>query len=164
VAQLAAELPHVDFTVLRFSPIVGPTIGNPLSRYLQLPAVPTLLGSDPRLQLVHENDAVRAISHVVDHPARGTFNIGSEGQMYLSRILRLGRRFNQRLPGRQFESAMRLLRPFGAALPRHLTNLIKYGRVADTRLMRQTLSFEPALNCRRLVLDAFGRLPAGSGG
>jgi len=164
VAQLEAELPHIDFAVLRFNPIVGPSIGNPLSRYLRLPVVPTLLGADPRLQFVHEDDAVRALEHVIDHPTRGTFNIGSDGQMYLSRILRLGRRFNQRLPGRQFESAMRLLRPFGASLPHHLTNLIRYGRVTDTRLMRQTLSFKPVLNCRRLILDTYGRLPAGGTG
>jgi len=160
VAQLEDELPNVTFTVLRFNPIVGATIGNSLSRYLRLPAVPTLLGSDPRLQLVHEDDAVRALQHAIDHPKSGRFNIGSNGQLYLSRILRLGKRINQRLPARQFRYAMAVLRPFGASLPPHLVNLIKYGRVTDTRLMTQSLGFEPGLNCRSLVLAAYDRLPA----
>lgn len=160
VSQLAEELPKITFTVLRFNPIVGPTIGNRLSRYLRLPIVPTLLGSDPRLQFVHEDDAVRALEHAIDYPTPGTFNISSEGQLYLSRILRLGNRINQRLPARQFNTAMKVLRPFGASLPRHLESLIKYGRVIDTHLMEGTLGFAPSLNCRRLVLATYGRLPA----
>lgn len=164
VRQLADEHPQVTFTVLRFNPIVGATITNPLSRYLRLPVVPTLLGSDPRLQFVHEEDAIRALEHAIDHPTAGTFNIGSEGQLYLSRILRLGKRINQRLPARQFDHAMRVLRPFGASLPRHLVNLIKYGRVTDTQLMSGELGFEPNLNCRRLVLATYDRLPTGMAG
>ena len=160
VSQLEAELPGVTFTVLRFNPIVGATIGNQLSRYLRLPVVPTLLGSDPRLQFVHEDDAVLALEHSVDHPTAGTFNVSSDGQLYLSRILRLGGRINQRLTARQFGLAMKGLRPFGASLPRHLDSLIKYGRVVDTRLMRETLGFKPSLNCRRLVLATYDRLPA----
>ena len=159
VSQLENELRHVTFTVLRFNPIVGATIGNPLSRYLRLPAVPTLLGSDPRLQFVHEDDAIRALEHATDHPTAGTFNIGCEGQLYLSGVLRLGKRINQRLPARQFEYAMRVLRPFRASLPRHLVGLIKYGRVTDTRLMGESLGFEPRSNCRRLVLATYDRLP-----
>ena len=161
VAQLAEEHPTKTFTILRFNPIIGANITNPLSRYLRLPAVPTLLGCDPRLQFVHEDDAVRTLEHAIDHPTSGTFNIGSEGQLYLSRILRLGKRINQRLPARQFEHAMSVLRPFGASLPRHLINLMKYGRVTDTRLMATDLGFEPHLNCRRLVLATYDRLPNG---
>jgi UDP-glucose 4-epimerase len=159
VSQLGSEHPDVIFTVLRFNPIIGATISNPISTYLRLPVVPTLLGSDPRLQFVHEEDAVRAVEHAIDHPTEGTFNIGGDGQLYLSRILRLGKRINQRLPARQLVGAMKLLRPFGASLPEHLINLIKYGRVADTRRMQQILGFQPRLNCRRMVLAAYGRLP-----
>lgn len=160
VLQLQNELPDIVFTVLRFNPIIGATIGNRFSRYLRLPVVPTLLGSDPRLQFLHEDEAVRALEHAIDHPTPGTFNIGSEGQLYLSRILRLGKRINQRLPTRQFEYAMRALRPFGASLPRHLVNLVKYGRVTDTYDMSEILGFTPELNCRRLVLATYDRLPA----
>ena len=164
VSQLEAELPQITFTVLRFNPIVGATIGNRLSRYLRLPIVPTLLGRDPRLQFVHEDDAVLALEHAIDHPTSGTFNISSEGQLYLSRILRLGSRINQRLPARQRRLAMKALTPFGASLPRHLDNLLKYGRVIDTRLMHESLGFNPNLNCRRLVLATYGRLPAETSG
>jgi nucleoside-diphosphate-sugar epimerase len=116
------------------------------------------------LQFVHEDDAVLGMEHAIDHPTPGTFNISSEGQLYLSRILRLGSRINQRLPARQRQLAMKALRPFGASLPRHLDGLLKYGRVVDTRAMRETLGFNPSLNCRRLVLATYERLPAGSSG
>lgn len=158
VAQLAEELREVTFTVLRFSSILGTHIHNPLSRYLRLPIVPTLLGSDPRLQFIHEDDAVRAVGHAVDNPVAGTFNVAGDGQLYLSRILRLGERLNQRLPSRQFGYAMRILRPGGALLPDHLVNVIRYGRVTDTRLMHDEMRFQPRLNCRQTVLTAYGRI------
>lgn len=157
VEQLAGELPGVTFTVLRFTPILGPTIGNPISRYLLLPIVPTPAGRDPRLQFIHERDAVLAIEHAVDRPRRGTFNISCTGQIYLSRILWLGRRRKQPLPTRQFTHALQALRPFGASLPEHLVNLLRYGRVVETRQMREVLEFVPRFDCRRTVLAAYGR-------
>ncbi len=92
VADVAAKMPDVDFTMLRFVGIFGEAVGNGISHYLRLPTVPTILGWDPRLQLIHEDEAVRAVLHTLDHPVPGTFNIAADGQLYLSRILRLGKR------------------------------------------------------------------------
>ena len=50
--------PDVDVTLLRFANFVGPFIDTPLTRYFQLPVVPTAFGFDPRMQLLHETDAV----------------------------------------------------------------------------------------------------------
>ena len=47
--------------MLRYQPEIGPGLRSPLSRYLSLPAVPTQLGFDPRLQLVHADDATGAL-------------------------------------------------------------------------------------------------------
>ncbi len=47
--------------MLRFANFIGPTIDTPLTRYLALPLVPTALGLRPRLQLLHENDAIEVL-------------------------------------------------------------------------------------------------------
>jgi UDP-glucose 4-epimerase len=47
--------------MLRYQPEIGPDLQTPLARYLSLPAVPTQLGFDPRLQLVHSDDAAGAL-------------------------------------------------------------------------------------------------------
>lgn len=143
------------FTTLRLAPVFGPKVGNPLSRYLTLPIVPTLWGFDPRLQFTDERDAVTAFEYALDHPVSGTFNIAGEGQMFLSRILRLGRRAPQPLPGRMYDSGLRTLRRTGLVIPDHLSGLLKHGRVTDTTRMRRELGFTPAHTCRQTVLNAY---------
>ncbi len=154
---------HVDYTILRLAPVFGPTIRNPISDYLTLPGVPTLLGFDPRLQLLSERDALNVFLHAVDNPSPGTFNIAGPGQLYLSRILRLGRRIPQPLPKRAFHAALRGLASSGVALPKHTIALLRHGRVMDTSGMGDVLGFHPEHTCRQIVMVAYGRVPQGAG-
>ncbi|HSJ72355.1 MAG TPA: NAD-dependent epimerase/dehydratase family protein [Acidimicrobiia bacterium] len=155
VTGLSDRLPDVVITTLRFAPIFGPRIANPISRYLTLPVVPTLLGFDPRLQFTDERDAVAVLEHSLDNPVAGTFNVAGDGQMYLSRVLRLGRRAPQPLPGRVFDTALRTLRRTGLVVPDHLSGLLKHGRVADATAMRTELGFIPRYTCRMTVMNAY---------
>src|SRR6202165_4308988 len=61
--------------------------GTTLARYLSLPIVPTFAGFDPRLQLLHEEDAVEAIvrSALGDQP--GVFNVAGDGVVLLSQAI-----------------------------------------------------------------------------
>ena len=47
--------------MLRLANFSGPTADTALTRYLAMPVVPTALGFDPRLQLLHEADAVEVL-------------------------------------------------------------------------------------------------------
>ncbi|MDF1596078.1 MAG: NAD-dependent epimerase/dehydratase family protein [Acidimicrobiia bacterium] len=158
LAEVAGDLPDVTFTTLRFAPILGAEIGNPISRYLQLPVVPTLLGYDPRMQVIFEEDAVSAILHAVARPVPGTFNIAADGQLYLSRILRLGRRIAQPLPAPQHRAAMRALRALGNPFPGNLEDYLRNGRVMDTTLMKDSFGWRPKLTARQAVLAGYGRV------
>jgi UDP-glucose 4-epimerase len=155
INDLRERHPDISFTTLRFASILGPNVGNPVSRYLTLPIVPTLMGFDPRLQFTDERDAVAVLEHALDEPADGTFNVAGDGQMYLSRMLRLGRRIPQPLPGRMFDTALRNLSRLNLAVPDHVTGLLKHGRVIDTTLMRSELGYEPAHTCRQTVLNTY---------
>lgn len=155
IDDLAQRHPATNFTTLRFAPIFGPRVNNPISRYLTLPVVPTLMGFDPRLQFTDERDAVSVLEHVLDHPVAGTFNIAGDGQMYLSRILRLGRRAPQPLPGRLFDTAIRTLGRIDLTVPDHVTGLLKNGRVVNTSKMRSDLGFVPEHTCRQTVLATY---------
>lgn len=150
---------HVDYTILRFAPVFGPTIRNALSRYLMLPGVPTRLGFDPRLQFIAEEDAVAAFVHAIDHPVPGTFNVAAPGQLYLSRVLRLGLRVAQPLPKRAYHAALRGLARAGIELPKHRVSLLTHGRVMDSGDTATVLGFTPALTSRQVVLTAYGRIP-----
>lgn len=155
VDDLRGRHPTIAFTTLRFAPILGPNVENPISRYLTLPVVPTLMGFDPRLQFTDERDAVAVLEHTLDHPIPGTFNIAGSGQTYLSRMLRLGRRPPQPLPGRLFDTTLRNLRRMGLIVPDHVTGLLKHGRVVNTDAMRSELGFDPEHTCRQSVLNLY---------
>lgn len=150
---------HVDYTILRFASVFGPTVGNPISRFLHLRVVPTLMGFDPRLQFVYEDDAVDALDHAVSHPSPGTFNVAAVGQMYLSRVLRLGGRVHKPLPRRGFDMALRALARFDLYLPDHVARLLRHGRVMDTAAMQTRFGFQPQRSCREAILTSYGRLP-----
>jgi nucleoside-diphosphate-sugar epimerase len=61
----------VDVTVLRFTNVIGPRIDTVLSRYFSLRMVPTVLGYDGRLQLLHEEDALAVLERADPCAAAG---------------------------------------------------------------------------------------------
>ena len=143
----------------RFAPIFGAELGNPLSRYLRLPLVPTRLGYDPRLQLISEGDAVRALEHALANPVGGAFNIAAAGQLFLSRILRLGHRVAQPLPRRAYDFAVKGMSRADLHLPTHVKRLVHHGLITDTQRMRDILGFTPELNLRQTILAGYGLMP-----
>lgn len=78
---------EVDTVILRPVHILG-RVRNAPSNYLRLARVPTLLGFDPMVQLIHERDVARAIACALKPGARGIFNIVGPGQVPLSVVLR----------------------------------------------------------------------------
>ena len=79
----------VTLTVLRFANFMGSEIETPLTRYFSLPVVPTALGFDPRIQFIHEDDAVEVLYRATrqDHP--GIFNVAADGVLLLSQAIRI---------------------------------------------------------------------------
>lgn len=156
IAATVKRRTDITFTVLRFAPIFGASLANPLSRYLRLPLVPTRLGYDPRLQFISEYDAVAAIEHTIDKPSPGIFNIAASGQLYMSRVLRLGNRLAQPLPRRAYDIAVKGMTRANLHLPSHVKRLVHYGLITDTDRMRAVLGFRPANNMRQTVLAGYG--------
>ena len=69
------------------------SVHNAPSNYLRLDPVPTLLGFDPMVQIIHEADVAVAITAALAPGVRGIYNIVGPGQVPLSAVLReLGRR------------------------------------------------------------------------
>jgi len=82
---------EIDTVILRPVHILG-GVHNAASNYLRLPFVPTLLGFDPMVQVIHEHDVAAAILCALRPTVRGIFNIVGPGELPLSAILReLGR-------------------------------------------------------------------------
>lgn len=131
--------PDAVTTVLRFANVLGPSHGTPFSRLFDLPAVPTVIGFDPRLQFLHESDAVATLEHAVLNDRPGTFNVAGEGVVILSQaIAMMGKRNVPVLPfvgGGGVMSLVNRAAPLG--FPAHLTRLLQFGRVVDTTALHE---------------------------
>jgi UDP-glucose 4-epimerase len=88
VADWTARHPGTSVTVLRPCWIVGPTYRDAVTRYLARRVVPTLMGYDPLLQLVHEDDCLDAFERAVTAHHPGVFNVVADGVVPLSTLLR----------------------------------------------------------------------------
>jgi UDP-glucose 4-epimerase len=85
--------PEIETVIVRPVNIVGPTVRNAPSNYLRLETPLTVMGFDPMLQLIHEEDVCRAMALALKPGVRGVYNITGPGELPLSAILReLGRR------------------------------------------------------------------------
>ena len=81
----------IDTVILRPVHILG-GVRNAPSNYLRREVVPTLLGFDPMVQVIHERDVARSIICALEPGVRGIFNITGPGEVPLSVVLaELGR-------------------------------------------------------------------------
>jgi UDP-glucose 4-epimerase len=136
--------PDVALTVLRFTNFIGPRIDSTLTRYFGLRVAPTLLGTDPRMQMIHEDDALAVLRLAADGERSGVFNVGGDGVLMLSQALRRLGRPSLPVPaptGAAVGRALRLLRT-DALSPEQLS-FLGHGRVVDTTALKTELGFTP---------------------
>ncbi|MDX6652389.1 MAG: UDP-glucose 4-epimerase [Solirubrobacterales bacterium] len=157
----AARRPDVVCCMLRYQPEIGPGLKTPLVRYLSLPVVPTQLGFDPRLQLLHADDATGALLAAVRNPVRGAVNVAPAGSISLSRLLRMAGRPALPVPHPLFGPLFaRLGKQLGAAdLYGDGVMLLRHGRGVDNRRLREEVGFTPHYDAVEAVSDFLARSP-----
>lgn len=141
---LGRRRPDIAVTILRLANMIGPGMDTALSRYLAGPVVPTVIGHDPRLQLLHEQDALGALEHATIAGQAGTFNIGASGIIMMSQAIRRAGRIPLPLPRSALvvvDSLWRATR--NTELDREQLDYLSYGRVMDTNRMRAELGYTP---------------------
>jgi len=80
--------PQVETVILRPVHVVGPNIRNAPSTYLRLRHPWMLAGFDPMLQLIHVEDAARAMIEALRPEPKGVYNVVGAGEVPLSAVLR----------------------------------------------------------------------------
>jgi UDP-glucose 4-epimerase len=144
--------PETPVTVLRFAPILGPTVDNPATRFLGGRVVPTLLGFDPLWQAIHEEDAAQALHRALHARISGAFNVVGKGVAPLSGLIRQAGGRALPLPRPVAHAALRALNASGAyVVPIPLLDYIQYSWVADGARAQQALGFVPRHHVRDAV-------------
>jgi UDP-glucose 4-epimerase len=134
VSEYAEKNPGVTVSVLRFANVLGPSVRTSHIHLLSLPAVPMILGFDPRYQFVHEDDVVHALEHAVNNEAPGVFNVAADGVLALSEVAGLlGKPYAPVLPPWGTGLAASALRRLGIRIPPEAMNQLRFGRGVDNR-------------------------------
>ena len=141
---LSRRRPDIAVTLLRLANMIGPAMDTALSRYLAGPVVPTVVGRDARLQLLHEQDALGVLELATRAGKAGTFNVGAGGIIMMSQAIRRSGRLPLPLPSAGVRLMDSLLRATsGTEFNRDQLAYMSYGRVMDTTRMRTDLGYEP---------------------
>jgi UDP-glucose 4-epimerase len=144
----------VDLTVLRCANFMGPEIETPFTRYFSFPVAPTAWGFDPRLQFMHEDDAVEVLYRSVreDHP--GVYNVAGEGVVLLSQALRLMGKPAVPVVLPLVAPLAGLVRRFGLVdFATDQLQFLLFGRVADITRLKAEFGYRPRYSTRDALLD-----------
>jgi UDP-glucose 4-epimerase len=154
VRGFARRRPDVEVAMLRLANVLGPGMRTALTDYFSLPVVPTVLGFDPRLQFVHEDDAIAALRLATVGPVSGIVNVAGDGVLLLSQACRLAGRPTVGVPPPLSGAVGQLIRRTGLAdFSPEQVRFLSFGRVIDTTRMHRVLGFEPAYTTRQVFQD-----------
>ena len=164
VRGFARRRPDVRVAMIRAANVIGPHVTSPLTSYFRLPVIPTVLGHDPRLQFLHEQDLLDVLRHATVNDVAGTFNVAGDGILMLSQAIRRLQRPNVPMPPFAVGGVGSVLRSARLAdfSPEQL-GLLTYGRGVDTTRMREQLGFEPKYTTAE-AFDDFGAPLSPTGG
>ena len=88
VQSFAAENPRIRVTTLRCCIVIGHGSNNVVAKALLKPILLGVMGSDPPLQFVHEDDLARLLALFSLEPYPGVFNVAGKGVIRYSSLAR----------------------------------------------------------------------------
>ena len=154
--DFAEDNPDIVTTRLRFANVLGDDVSTTFSRLLRMRVVPEVLGFDPRLQFVHEEDVTRALEFAAVNDVPGTYNVAGPGTITWSETCAVAERRRVPMPPVFTRAAAVPLRLLGAIdLPPETLALLRYGRGVDTGALRAA-GFEYRYTTRATV-EAFAQ-------
>jgi UDP-glucose 4-epimerase len=130
-------------TVLRHCSIIGPTVDNCWTHYFSMPVCPTVLGYNPLIQFISEEDVIDAFKLATEEDFPGVYNIVGKRAIPLSMILKIANKPRAPLPFFMAENLFRLLwiGKVGPFPPEHL-DFLRYHCLADSSRAKEVMGFE----------------------
>lgn len=156
VTAFAAQHPKVRVALLRLGAILGPSVKNPSTRLFGKTLVPVVLGRDPLMQFLHEEDAIEALFLAALARPVGPLNIVPPGVLPLSSVLHLLGRTPLPLPTPLAQLGLGTLwSMFGVGTPPSWLDFLRYLWVADGGRATEAIGLNYRFTTRQAVL-AFG--------
>lgn len=154
VIAFGKKYPKVTTTILRPCTILGPTAKSFKTDILRRLYMTTVLGFDPLLQFVHEDDMLESFIMAIRHDFKGIFNIVGTGVIPLSKVVQIAGKINVRLPQTGFKTLVQILWYLNRIpAPASHVNFLRYICIADGSKAREKMSFFPEYSSKEALLS-----------
>jgi UDP-glucose 4-epimerase len=165
-AHFLNRYPALNVSVLRFAPLFGPAVRNFYTAVFDKRVVPVLMGFDPLVQLLHPDDAMRAIEQAAQHRPRGAVNVVPARSIPLLSALHLAEKVPVPIPHPLAYAATDALWAAGLAeAPSGFLDYVRYLFVADGQRAAREMDFVARHSSRDALLAYLRqRHPAAGGG
>ncbi|HXV37403.1 MAG TPA: NAD-dependent epimerase/dehydratase family protein [Myxococcota bacterium] len=149
--------PQIRTCVLRPVNVLGYYAHSMISAYLRERRVPTVMGFDPMMQFIHEEDLSAAIALAVDHRLQGVFNVTGPGEVPLRVAIREAGAEAWPIPEPILRALFRRLFRMGlSAYPSGAIDFLKFPiTLAGERFIDAT-GFAPHFGLRETLLSVRG--------
>lgn len=149
--------PDITITVLRPTNVLGAHVRTAIGRYLRSEYVPTVMGFNPMMQFLHEDDMAEAIVLAIERDARGAFNVVGPGAVPLHTAIAEVGSTALPLPELAVRSAIATLFRWGFyAFPPRAIDFAKYQCTLDGTRFREATGFTPRFSLAETFAAARG--------
>ncbi|MGC9324832.1 MAG: SDR family oxidoreductase [Desulfomonilia bacterium] len=160
IQEFARQHPDMVVTILRPCTVFGPTVNNYVSRMLFLPVTAGVLGYNPPVQFVHEDDFVDACILAFEKKTGGAYNITGDGILSLKEIAQMIGTRIVGMPARilypLLEILWRIHTP-GIEVNRGYLDYVRYPFVASNAKAKKHLGFAPRYTSRETLFETIRR-------
>jgi UDP-glucose 4-epimerase len=138
------KYPEIATVILRPVPTLGYYVHSSIGGYLKLRYVPTIMGFNPMVQFIHEEDLADAIGRTLETGIRGIFNVTGPGAVPLKVAIRETGGTAVPLPEPVARTTIDGLFRLGLYhLPPGAIDFVKYPCTIDGRRFREATQFQP---------------------
>lgn len=154
IQQFADRVDGMTITILRPCTVFGPHVDNYVSRMLFRPVTVGIMGCNPRIQLIHEDDFATACLLAVARKRGGVYNVVGEGTVTTDELVRAVGTRVVKLPAWLLHPVLEILwrlRMPGVEVNHGYLDYAAYPFVASPDKAREELGFIPRYTTRQTL-------------
>lgn len=137
--------PEIRTVVLRPVNVIGPRVRNQITRLLRSDPCPVLMGYDPMMQFVHENDIARALLMCMHSKKSGVYNIAGEGVIPYTRAVKTAGATPLPIPLLIAYPFFAAISHLGRKFPKHLMDYYRYPTIVSDAAFRREFGWAPEI-------------------
>ena len=142
--EFSERHPMIAVTILRTCVVLGPGANNYITRAFFRPLLLGIVGCDPPLQFLHEDDLARILTIIIQRVLPGVFNVAGGGVVHYRDAVKTARRNLVTLPASLAYPLVQLTWRLGIQRDGNAAglNLIRYPIVMSTEKLKQSTGYQ----------------------